>query len=142
MDVIISNFVRKQLKLLLLEREESLTEFVKDISPANLYKLECIGQALTKLTITNVISKRPDHFQIDLERTDGLSLEHRLSSGDLVICIRSKEKGQSIRAIVITIDEFTLSISTNEQYENIQNDEIFTVVKTDSDLTYKCQTRL
>ncbi|NP_001155054.1 immunoglobulin mu binding protein 2 [Nasonia vitripennis] len=141
MDGKISKFVRKHLELLLLEREENLQNFFKDLSPASLHRLERTGQALTKLSITNLASKGPGRFQIDLERADGLPLEHGLCNGDLVICIRSKEKGQTIRAIVNEIGESTLSISTNDDYENIREEEIFTVVKTDSDFTYKSQTR-
>lgn len=143
MDEKISKFVRKQLELLLLEREENLQNFFKDLSPANLHKLESNGQALTKLIITNSASKGPERFQIDLEREGGLPLEHGLSAGDLIICIRAKDKSRIIRGIVIELTESTLSISvnTNDLYEDIQEDEIFTVVKTDSDFTYKNQTR-
>lgn len=141
MDENISKLVRKHLELLLLEREENLQNFFKDLSPTSLHNLERSGQALSKLTITNLASKGPERFQIDLEREDGLPIEHGLSSGDLVICIRSKEKGQNIRAIVIEVGESNLSISTNDQYEDIQEDEMFTVVKTDSDFTYRSQTR-
>ncbi|XP_011498018.1 PREDICTED: DNA-binding protein SMUBP-2-like [Ceratosolen solmsi marchali] len=141
MDQIITVFVRKQLNLLLLERNENFTEFIKDITPANVYKLECIGQALSKLVITNIIYKGPEHFQIDLKHVDGLSLDHKLSSGDLIVCIRSKGKEQSIKGVIIAIDVSTLSIITNNQYENIQENESFTVAKTDSTLTYKRQTR-
>ena len=141
MDEKISKLVRKHLELLLLEREENLQNFFKDLSPANLHSLERRGQALSKLVITNLASKGPERFQIDLEKVDGLPLEHGLSSGDLVICIRSKEKGQTLRAIVIDIGESTLSISTSDNYEDIEEEEIFTVVKTDSDFTYKSQTK-
>lgn len=141
MDGKISKLVRTHLDLLLLEREENLQNFFKDLSPASIHKLERSGQALTKLAIANLASKGPGRFQIDLEREDGLPLEHGLSSGDLVICIRSKTKGQTLRAIVIELGESTLSISTNDSYEDLEEEEIFTVVKTDSDFTYKAQTR-
>ncbi|XP_058791832.1 DNA-binding protein SMUBP-2-like [Phymastichus coffea] len=141
MDKNITKFVHKHLELLLLEREENLQHFFNDLSPTTLHNLERSGQALSKLTITNLSNKGPDRFQIDLERADGLPIEHGLSSGDLVICIRSKEKGHNIKAIVIDVGESNLSISTNDQYENIEEDEIFTIVKTDSDFTYKTQTR-
>lgn len=143
MDEKISKFVRKQLELLLLEREENLQNFFKDLSPANLHKLELNGQALTKLLIANLASKGPERLQVDLEREGGLPLEHGLSSGDLVICIRTKDKTRTIRGIVNEISESTLSISVNTSdiYEDIQEEEIFTVVKTDSDFTYKNQTR-
>lgn len=133
--------MRKHLELLLLEREENLQNFFKDLSPASLHCLERRGQALTKLSITNLANKGPGRIQIDLEQADGLPLEHGLRCGDLVICIRSKEKGQTIRAIVNDIGESALSISTNDDYEDIEEKEMFTVVKTDSDFTYKSQTR-
>lgn len=143
MDEKISQFVQKQLELLLLEREENLQKFFKDLSPTNIHKLESNGHALTKLIITNLASNGPERFQIDLERDGGLPLEHGLSSGDLIICIRSKDKSRTIRGIVIDLSESTLSVSVNtsDLYEDLQEEEIFTVVKTDSDYTYKKQTR-
>ncbi|XP_014237056.1 DNA-binding protein SMUBP-2-like [Trichogramma pretiosum] len=141
MDINITKFVRKHLDLLFLEREENLIALFQDLSPANLYKLEQRGQALTKLSVTNIAVKGSDRYQVDLEREDGLPLEHGLSSGDLIICIRSKEKGHSVKGIVIEVGETSLSINTNESYEDLAEEELFTIVKTDSDFTYKAQTR-
>ncbi|XP_023248162.1 DNA-binding protein SMUBP-2 [Copidosoma floridanum] len=141
MDDTITKFVRKHLQLLLLEREEDLQKFFNDFSPVNLHYLEKSGLALTKLNINNSVCNGPERYQIDFEKADGLPLEHGLSRGDLVICIRSKEKGQMIKAIVMDISESTLSISSNGQYEDVQDDEQFTVVKSDSDYTYRSQTR-
>lgn len=142
MDDVITKFVRKHLQLLLLEREENLQDFFKSRSPVYLHNLEKTGLALTKLTIINLACKGPERYQLDLERADGLPLEHGLSSGDLVICIRSKDKGSMIKAIVMEIGESSISISTNGQFDDVQEDEHFTVVKSDSDFTYKSQTRL
>ena len=136
----ISNFVKKQLKLLLIEREENLNIFYKDFSHACIHNLEKSGQALQKLTVSNIINKGPERFNIDFQRNDGLPLEHVLSNGDLIICIRSKGKN-IIKGIVNEIGDSSISISSNDYFEEIEEEEIFTLVKTDSDFTYKSQSR-
>ena len=142
LDQNIYDFVQKQLELLSLEREENKSNFFIDLSPANLNYLERIGQALTKLTITNFIHKKAGRYYIDFEKTDGLPLEHGLSKGDLVLCVRYRERRKTTRGVVLEVEESTLSISTNEYYEDLEEEEIFTVVKIDSNFTYRVQKRL
>ena len=142
MEEAISNLVRKHSKLLLLEREENLLTFFKDLSPATIYNLEKNGQALTKLKVTNIAGKGPEKFQIDLEKDNELPLENSLSQGDLVICIQTNQKRKSIRGIVTDVSDTTLSISSNDKFDDeIVEKDVFSVVRTDSDFTYKCQTR-
>lgn len=137
----IFKLVSKHLELLLLEREESQDEVMKDLSPANLRSLERNGQALTKLYVANTICKSAGRYQIDLERTDGLPLEHGLSNGDLIICIRTREKNRIIRGIVVEISECSVSISSSDHYEDVGDEETFVIVKTDSDITFRIQSR-
>ena len=142
MEDVISKLVHKHNKLLLLEREQNLQNFFQDLSPATIHNLEKSGQALTKLKITNVAGKGPEIYQIELERSDAQPLENILSQGDLVICIQSNQKSQTIKGIVTDVSDVTLSISSNDKFhDEIQEEDAFSVIKTDSDFTYKCQTR-
>lgn len=142
MEEAISKLVRNHNKLLLLEREENLQTFFQDLSPATIHNLEKNGQALTKLKVTNVAGKGPERFQIELEKSDEQPLENCLSQGDLVICIQSNQKNQRIKGIVTDVSDTTLTISSNDNFnDEIQEEDVFSVVKTDSDFTYKCQTR-
>lgn len=136
----IFTLVRKHLELLQLERDESVQHFLNDVSPAAIRNLERDGQALTKLQINSFASKGLECSQIDFVRSDGLPLKHALTLGDTVFCIQTSRKGQVSKALVSTISESTISITLKEQLD-ASEEELFTIVKTDSDFVYNCQTR-
>lgn len=142
MENAITKLVRKHRELLLLEREENLEHFFKDLSPANLRLLERNGQALTKLVVNNVADKGTGRFQIEFAKPDDAIFDNDFSSGDIVLCLRhSQKKNQPLRGIISEASDTLLSIATSEALEDLQEDEVFSVIKTDSDVTYKCQTR-
>lgn len=138
MEETISKFVKKHNKLLFLEQEESFSRNYKDISPAIIYNLEKNGQALSKLKIVNIAHSGPGKFQIDFELSNELLLESNLSQGDLVICIEGKKSSKHVRGIIINVSNTMLSISSNDSFD-IEEENFYTVLKTDSDFTYICQ---
>lgn len=137
----ITKFVRSHRELLLLEREENLQHILKDLSSSNLRQLERSGQAYTKLSINNVANSGSGRFQIDLARQDELDLDHGLSPGDLVLCLRQNQLKNAIRGVVTELSDNSVSVAVNDNFEDIDEDETFTLIKTDSDVTYKCQTK-
>lgn len=142
MEEAISKFVQKQNKLLLLEQEENLNKNFKDLSPAIIHNLEKSGQALTKLKVVNVAHSGPERCQIDFEGLNNeLLLDNNLSQGDLVICIQSNKKSKLVRGIITNVSDITLSISSNDSFnvEEIEEQNSYSVLKTDSDFTYVCQ---
>ena len=141
MDDEIQKFAKNHRELLTIEREENLQHLLQDLSSTNLRQMEKNGQVFTKLVINNIANKGPGQIQIDLGRPDELELEHGLSSGDLVFCLRQNKVKNAIRGVVTEVSDISISISVNDTVEDVQEEETFTLVKANSDTTYRYQTR-
>lgn len=141
MDEVISEFVRKHLNLLKLERDENLQKIFNNISSSALRNLEKEGDAITKLSIGSLASRGLKQLQIDFVNGNNQPLKHAFVVGDLVVCIQAKNRSQLLRGLVSAVSERVLSITLTDQTENIDEEEQFSVVKADSDYTYECQTR-
>lgn len=135
----IFNFVQKQNKLLYLEQEESCSKNFKDLSPALIHNLEKKGQALTKLKVTNIANCGPGKIQIDCELSNELLLETNLSQGDLVICTQGRKDSKYARGIIINVSNTSLSVSSSDTNFEVKEEDLVSILKTDSDFTYSCQ---